>query len=99
MPFDCSHGGGTAPDHGCCERARSSPPHTVVGALRNEPLGAGASATWASIDRQPDPWLSWRRRPSILENSSNDSTMKLDPRKEIDTQRFSIGAGGAGGEP
>jgi hypothetical protein len=88
MAFDCSHGGGTAPGYACCGRVRRSP------------SGAGGAArAQYSIDRRPVPWPLRRRKASILDSSSHDSTMNPDPREDTNTRRFSIGAGGAGGEP
>jgi hypothetical protein len=100
MAFDCSHGGGTAPGYACCGRVRTSPAGTVLGRCdrSRSALMPGVRAQY-SIDRQPVPWPLRRRRASILDSSSHDSTMNPDPREDTNTRRFSIGAGGAGGEP
>ena len=101
MAFDCSRGDTMALGRVPCAQVRRSPPATTFEALRNESHGCGADAKRSqhSTCRKPAPGFSWQRTPSILVTSGYDSTMKPDPRKESNTQRFSIGAGGAGGEP
>jgi len=101
MAFNCSRGDTTALGRVPCAKVRRSPPATTCEALRNESHGCGAGAKHSqhSTWRKPAPGFSWQRTPSNLVTSGYDSTTKPDPRKESNTQRFSIGAGGAGGEP